>query len=389
MPQNQKPTPNPNQIPKQPKDNTPPADTTTEQQPASKEIPNPSALKVVPGSLAKAVMRTFRGDVSESLGPNASQKKVDSFVPKTTEATSAQKGQPKAAAPKKRNEAVVHTFKDDVQNLVRTKKVSMTRIAAMESDKRGAAETVTEEKEPWKTTTVIALAILFLIVGSILAFGAYYAYTLNAAPNLAPQFDPAIIFTEARESIDVTGKNEREIMATLAEARRNTFFSLGSVIEFHLTNLVETADGEKVPVHLDSVDFLNAINATVPTAFKQTLGTDYVLGIHVIDENVPFLILTSESYGHTFSGMLQWERNIEEDTIPFFSPGGNFVKPAIADSENTFLDTVIQNLDVRILRDKNGDVRLLYAFTNRGTLVITNNIRTLTELSNRLGVANI
>jgi len=351
--------------------------------------PYKNTTQIPEGALNKALVRTFRGDVSQSLGPKASIKQVDHFLPKEPPLVRTDAEGKPIETTKKKNEAVVHTFKDDVQDLVRNKKMSMTRIAALESDRGERIPKKVEEKEPWKTTMVVALTVLFLVIGAVLAFGAYYAYQLNTAPNLTPQFEPAIIFTEARESIDITGESPRGIVGLLGDARRNTFFSLGSVIELHLTKLVETGLEQKVPVHLDSVDFLEAIEATVPETFIQTLAGDYVVGIHVIDENVPFLVLTTQSYGHAFAGMLKWEQNIEENLIPFFSPNSGFVKPAIAEGENAFTDTVIENLDVRILRDEDGVIRLLYTFLNRKTVVITTNIRTLIELSSRLRVSDI
>ncbi|MBL4644562.1 MAG: hypothetical protein JKX80_01715 [Candidatus Pacebacteria bacterium] len=353
------------------------------------DTPHKNTTQIPEGALNKALMRTFRGDVSKGLGPQASQQQVDHFIPKSKPQAQIDADGNQIETTKKKNEAIVHTFKDDVQNLVRNKKMSMARIAALESDRGERLPHTQEKREPWKTTMVVALTVLFLVIGVVIALGSFYAYRLNTASNLAPQFDPAIIFTEARESIDVTEKNPRGILSLLGNARRNTFFSLGSVVELHLTQSIDVSEEQAVIIHLDSIDFLEKIEASVPETFLRTLGTEYVLGIHVIDENVPFLILTTQSYGHAFAGMLSWEKSIEENFIPFFSPGTGFIKPAVAEGENAFSDTVIENLDVRVLRDDDGTIRILYTFLNRNTIVITTDIRTLIELSNRLRVSSI
>ena len=358
----------------------------THNTPETPEVP--SGTSGVPeGALNKALMRTFRGDITSNLGKKA-KPAIDHFVPKDAPPQRRDEEGNPVAPPKKRNDAVVHTFKDDVQNLVRNEQVSLARIAARESDTQNRPQNTATQSGPWKTAVVIMLSVLFLVIGGVLAFGAYYAYTLNTQPNLTPQFAPSIIFTEARESIDVTDENARGVMELLGVARRNIFFSLGSVVELHLVEFVETPDGD-VPVHLDAIDFLEAIEADVPQTFLQTLGTEYVLGIHAIDENVPFMILTSRSYGHTFAGMLAWEQYLEENFIPFMSPGADYVKPAIAEDDNAFTDSVIENLDVRLIRDESGDIRLLYAFVDRSTVVVTTNIRTLLELASRLRIAEI
>lgn len=355
--------------------------------PNTGDSPQGESPVVVEGALNKALMRTFKGDITKNLGKKA-RPAIDHFVPKDAPPRRQDADGNALETPKRKNEAVVHTFKDDVQHLVRNQKVSLSRIAAAESDSEERQQKPDESPRQLKTLVVTLLSILFLVIGGVLAGGAYYAYTLNTAPNTTPQFEPAIIFTEARESIDITDETARGIIQLLGVARKNIFFSLGSVIELHLVRFVSTAE-EEVLMHLDAIDFLESIAADVPLTFLQTLGTEYVLGLHAIDENVPFLILTSRSYGHTFAGMLEWEQRIEENLIPFFSPGAEYVKPAIAEDENMFTDTVIQNLDVRILRDKEGNIRLLYAFVNRSTVVITTNIRTLVELASRLRVAEI
>lgn len=377
---------NQNEIPEDANANVPKPDKTVQQQGGSSQEEPP---RVVEGALNKALMRTFRGDISKNAAPRQASKLIETLTPKGEAPKPTDVAGNPVEPTKKKNEAVVHTFKDDVQHLVRNRKMSMTRIAALEADKGEKKAPTQEKREPWKTTLLIALTVLFLVIGSVLAMGAFYAYRLNTAPNLTPQFEPAIIFTEARESIDVTDKNARGIMATLANARRDTIFSLGSVIEFHVTRILETEEGAAVVAHLDPVDFLESVGANVPDTFLQTLGPEYVLGVHVIDENVPFLILTTRSYGHAFSGMLAWEKNLEENLLPFFSPNIEYVKPAVAEDENAFSDTVVQNLDVRILRDSDRNIRILYAFVNRGTVVVTTNIRTLIELSSRLRVAEI
>lgn len=346
--------------------------------------------KVVTGALQDAVMRTFRGDISTRLGKKATPNVVNKFVPQAAPPQAKDAAGNPLPPRKKKNDAVVHTFKDDVQHLVRNRKMPMTRIAALESDRGREDRSSETPREPLKTTTVIAITAVLLVIASILGFGAFYAYQLNTAPNLTPQFEPAMLFTEAREQINITDKNPRGIMSQLATARKNTLFSLGSIIELYvLEESIPDANNVSVLEHVDAIDFLERIEANVPDTFIQTLGTDYMLGIHVIDETVPFMVLRTRSYGHAFSGMLQWERNIEENLMPFFSPNADFVKPAVAEGENTFTDTVIQNLDVRILRDSDGNIRLLYTFVDRSTVVITTNIRTLIELSSRLRVAEI
>jgi len=341
--------------------------------------------KIPKEALHKALMRTLRGDISKSLGPNATQQQVDHFVP-VAEKKQLDSKVDKNSEPKDKNNAVVHTFKDDVQDLVRNKKMSFSRIAALESDRDERIPQNEEKRDPWKTTMIISLAILFLVIGGVITFGTFYAYKLNTSPNLTPLLDPSIIFTEAREKIDITNTNKGGVMTLLADSKRNVLSPAGSVIEFYITKFNYSRNGQKTTYHLNSTDFLKTINASVPNTFIQALGPKYVVGVYVTDRNVPFLILTTKSYGYAFSGMLAWEKNIEENLMPFFSPSTDFTRPVSTQGNNTFADTVIENLDARILRDKNGNIRILYSFINRNTIVITTDVRAVVELAKRLRV---
>jgi len=48
------------------------------------------------------------------------------------------------------------------------------------------------------------------------------------------------------------------------------------------------------------------------------------------------------------------------------------------------VDNIIENKDVRILKNSTGEVVLLYTFPNTNTLIITGNIETLKVVLDRL-----
>ena len=346
--------------------------------------PNAPGQSVPADALNKALLRTFRTDVAQELGEELAP---PPSVPKDTPAQ-APSSAPTPQQPKERNKAIVHTFRDDVQNLVRTQKVSLTKMAALESDSDASAPTYGAAPAPRRRLASIMLSVALLIAAVGIGFGAYYAYQLNTTPLTSAQPVQAMFFTEARESIDVTGGGPRDILTLLASARRDILFSLGSVVELYLVREETLPEGGTQIVRLGAAELLARLNARVPETFTETLNPDYILGIHIIEENVPFMVFTTRSYGHTFAGMFEWEQHIEEDLMPFLSPGAMMVTPATAQASNTFGDTVIDNLDVRILRDGAGDIRVLYAFVNRTTVIITTNIRTLLEVASRVRIAD-
>ncbi|PCI29814.1 hypothetical protein COB52_02185 [Candidatus Kaiserbacteria bacterium] len=339
---------------------------------------NSPDIQTPENALNKAVVRTFKGDIQSSLGSDA-EKVVDSLVPKKA---SKEKEEKKEEIPRERNKAIVHTYSDDVKNLVLNKKMSMVRMAALEGDRKGSAPIIPKRKSGFLKKALMGL--MFVALGSTILAGGYYAYILNEGGPQKLNLEPAMFFVESRERIDIEGKNSTNLLTLLAAIRHSSFFTLGSVTEFYITQPTENEKGEEIRTHLTVQEFLTFLNTSVSDAFIGSLEREYMIGMHVTDdENVPFLVLKTNSYGVAYAGMLEWEKNIESNLSPFFSPEGRFVKPAINVGGSQFTDTVIENADVRILRDSSGDIRLFYSFIDRGTIVITSHTRTLREVINR------
>ena len=98
-----------------------------------------------------------------------------------------------------------------------------------------------------------------------------------------------------------------------------------------------------------------------------------MLGIYSFDTNEPFIILTTNDFPASFSGMLKWENNMVLDLGKLFSISENT-------ATKTFLDQALQNKDLRILKNTSEKTILLYSFIDKNTLVITTNQNILTAI---------
>ena len=91
-----------------------------------------------------------------------------------------------------------------------------------------------------------------------------------------------------------------------------------------------------------------------------------------------FIIFKLSSFENAFAGMLAWEATLKEDL------NGLFLKPVTASSTpQSFQDIIYRNKDVRALVD-GGEAYLLYSFFDSKTLIITDDLETLEQLSDRL-----
>lgn len=289
-------------------------------------------------------------------------------------------------AQRKRPEGLVHTFKDDIQDLIKEQKLSMTKIRAIESDHGGRDVPAIE-----RTSSGNGFGAMFAGIGILfcIAIGAAYYYntTLTTSKPIPGTLAYGLFFTEGYEPIDITNKVPRAVRESFAVIRKRSVFSLGSVIELvPMVRIRDTASGEFIPQRISAKELVRALGAQVPALFTETLGPLYMAGVHVGDENIPFLVLTTTAYDYAFSGMIAWEKAIEEDLAPFMSPDATYTPPATTQSGNIFIDTVVRNYDIRVLRDETGTIRLLYGFSDRSTIIITTRVETFLTIAERLQV---
>ena len=100
-----------------------------------------------------------------------------------------------------------------------------------------------------------------------------------------------------------------------------------------------------------------------------------MLGTYSFDTNALFLILSINDYPSAYAGMLKWEPNILSDI------GGLFeVRAQASTTKLEFSDEALQNKDLRIVKDLNGNTLFLYSFIDKNTLVLTTNENILTAI---------
>ncbi len=304
----------------------------------------------------------------------------------------ANRSEPKAEVITKKV-GTIRTFKSDLQSLMQKEKLSLTKIVAIESDKRRYHKEAKEIKKENKYS-YIAWLILFLALMTSLSLLAYAYYLQKQDNTQGSQIDDlataeisladALIFIEDRIRIDVSEKSRIYILRILQAARDSTKISatLGNVIEFELLKKYKNQYQR-----LNSKEFLKILNPNASPVFLDAIGSKYITGVHVLDSGrQPFVIFTSNSYQYTFSEMLKWEKSIEKDAGIFLDPKFKSAYANNFEINASFKDATLKNYSVRVLYDKDAKVRLLYGFMGQDTLIITSNPRTFLELAARVAV---
>ncbi len=290
--------------------------------------------------------------------------------------------------------AMLHTYRQDVEDLVKKRKVSLVNVMAMQSDKKEykdgslVVNTLQDTKSKMGTARFMLIAsILMLVLGSVALFVAYTAYQAQqqkvAQDKSNVLADDTMIFVEHRARLNVTDRLPRETLAELTKILKNSQATLGSITQIILEwSSWSDAARAKITFAINQAQLIDLLGLTLPEQFIRLLGdpNDYMLGMHMADRNSPFILLTTTSYEHAFASMLEWESNAEVQLNPLFKTNGN------GSSKRTIEDIVVQNIDARAVRDDARNLKLLYAFLDHETLLITNNIHTLTEVARRYKV---
>ncbi|MFM2415214.1 MAG: hypothetical protein RI911_907 [Candidatus Parcubacteria bacterium] len=287
-------------------------------------------------------------------------------------------------------EAVIHTLKYDVQDLVKKKKVSMIRAVALENDRSANAQTISRpiaQAQHHSNVGVYILSTLFFFLGAIAIGAVIYAQGMKTEQRQAESqqllAQNALLFFEHQKQFDVTDLQSYELKGGLAQIREQLTATLGSITMIQLTERpYDVTSGQYYTRAVDLSGFFKILKPRLPKQLASTLNpSEYMLGVHTSDETSPFLLLVGSSYDTSFAGMLAWEASLAKDLSPFFPNRG---ATSLSANASRFEDLAIDNIDARVLRAPNKKVRVLYAVLEKNVIAITNNIYTLKEIAARL-----
>ena len=307
-----------------------------------------------------------------------------------------------AASPKPERPEVspLQTYKGDVEKSIEDRGVSVVSVAAAEAARRGKLGATSEaKKEAQKKFNMSLLMVLGGVALIVAALGVATAIFLRPTTATGPRFPvPPSISADETALVLADTSSRDTLMTAIAGAVQSTKLSLG-LIEWLYIGLQRPGS----PLtQLPAQDLIGTIAPNVPPELLRTLQPTYLLGVHSFDQNQAFLILQTDSYATTYSGMLSWERTMRGDLYPVFdrTPSPH-LNPAAGQATSTeassttqfiqtgFVDKVVENRDTRVLLNKQGDILLLWTMLGRNIILITTNEYTLREVVARMNVAPI
>lgn len=293
----------------------------------------------------------------------------------------------------------LRTYKTDAEESVKHNRTSLVTMAAAEESRRTReAQTALVPQSPrapfpWKRLLIGTLTALFIVGGCAAAFYIYVGPPPVDTPTSVQASN--ILYVDESVEQSLVNLDHLALVTKLAELRDQTVLSLGLVREVYFTLPDEAASGAQAGETkrlATTQEVLSRLAPNMPQELLRTLLPEFILGVHVFDNNQGLLVIRSENYQQAFSGMLAWETSMRSDLLPFIDRRPRPKLPNEATNSTTtprviassFVDRVVRNLDARVLYNDAGDIVLLYSFIDQQTIAITTNENTLFEIASRL-----
>lgn len=282
----------------------------------------------------------------------------------------------------------LHTLKDDLQEVVRDKKISLVRAVALEEEKRHHGSAVEEhleqqvKKQSRTRYTFFVAGILFFF--GLLAIGAVLYVMAERQTKAAAPITSKVLFAEQAVPISVGNLAAADIRREIGNARTSAGLTLGAILQI-VPIEEQVVNGQSATVPISTSQFLEKIGSRAPGDLGRALSSEFFFGLHAVDENAPIIVIPVTSYERAFAAMLEWEGTINTDLAPMFTlVNSRTTGPDGLPVTRTFEDTIMRNYDVRALKDDRGEIQLYYSFPTRNILIIAESPYSFSEILSRL-----
>ncbi|MDP1625388.1 MAG: hypothetical protein Q8L64_06550 [bacterium] len=295
----------------------------------------------------------------------------ESFKPGGSNSTS-------PAVPVKNDPSIkpLRTFKTDAEEAVRYQNISKTQMVVAEQKRKETSGTPIQYDSGEKKFPLLLLATILIIL-MLAGGGAYYWLTTNAPAPRSNLPENLVVRTLIPYDGITTVKldPEKDTITLAGEALDRASVNIGQIyavipLPFGTTTVIASPSA-----------FL--ANTKIPGRLIRSLSSEYMLGSYVFNRNAPFLIFKNSFFQNAYAGMLEWEGDMRDDLIKLIQVA-HPKEATISTKSDVFEDSVVANIDARILRGSNGQPILAYAFADQNTIVIATDVETLKYLIDRL-----
>lgn len=274
----------------------------------------------------------------------------------------------------------VHTYKEDLTDIVQSDKLSLSRIAMMnEGVKNTIPANIETPKKDIQSKIFLVLGIVLgimaigVIGGVIMKIGAQNQPTETQTQKPKERY---IIFAEQNENFDITKSTKTEVTARLLSLK-SQFREEDSIME--VIPSIRSSEGS---IRVSLNEFFNTLDMRLPDELRRSLGNKFFFGyFSKKGRTEPFLIMYTNSYDIAFPNLLEWEGFTRDDLDWIYD-----TKPKVGTTsiELKFKDRVIANKDARSLEDSQARTAFFYMFLDEHTILFANTADTVRKVIDRI-----
>ena len=264
---------------------------------------------------------------------------------------------------------VSHTMYQDMSRIMNSNegRVASSLLKKARTDEQ--AKKINTVKNPMNG---LYIAGTFAIILIILGVGAFvFTRLIPAQKNALAPAVISLLQSESHEKIDITSKQPYELLNSIQNAfaqapDANTVTDIyymrgGLRISFNdiadsldITSIPESMRGEFIPA--------GVLNRPV-----------FMHGVIQLDTTkAHFLILPVSHYDRAFAALKEWEPSMFHDLGPFMNIPDATLRAHL--DKDVFSDELVNNKQVRTLRDSDKNLMLAYFFLNEHTIIIVDNL---------------
>ncbi len=212
-----------------------------------------------------------------------------------------------------------------------------------------------------------------ITVGTI----SYFVVTRNATPEIAT--NPAITLPSDNTSnvISTGPATTNSITVRLNNLSKSSLFGALVTAKTGTDNYLIITPLSPQSIPLSVTETLGLLNAQMDELLQP-----YISSVRFAYSGAePVIIMSVMDWQGARGSLFDWERTIGADLSPWF---GSTIKTTDQNSRTMtlFKDTTVNNHDVRIFADEQGQDRVVYGFVNKHTLIITTNKQAFEAVSN-------
>ena len=272
----------------------------------------------------------------------------------------------------------IRTFKSDMAESVQQKKTTVSQIVAAEEMKKRQEESIVAIRKESSSKAIrnIFLIILSLVILAAGASGGYYFYLQSP---LAITTNPSHVENSTTFPSLIDDIPQKVVTFSKISGLGSELASELGVAGRSLEELIPIIGTSSVKTKASIQTILTYIAPHAPQTFSRSITGNYMIGVYRGESNAVFVILKNNYFQNALSGMFVWEKSMPEDIENFLS-GSTNIDTSLFKKDERFVDGLVNNHDVRILNDTDGNPRIVYAFADNETLIITTKTEALGHL---------